>query len=70
MPAQSGKPAYSAADLAKPYPLWGKCIFPAGGAPTLKERISGRRTTFGERLGNAARTVGSIVGGHPKYGAS
>jgi predicted acylesterase/phospholipase RssA len=70
VPGQGGGPAYSALDLAELYPLWGKRIFPGGGAPTFKERLLGRGPTFAQSTGNSARRVGSIAGGNPAFGGN
>ncbi len=67
VPGFDGMPAYAASDLAFLYPLWGKRLFPSGGTPTFRERGAGRGDTSAERMGNAARTFGSVKGDNPNY---
>lgn len=60
----------SAKVLAEFYPTYGRDIFGGSESSWLKQRILGRGATFAERMGNAARTIGAPVGGHPAFGGN
>jgi uncharacterized protein len=63
----TGRTATSLADF---YPTYGRRIFGGAEEPPWKTRLLGTGNTFSERLGDAARQVGSPFGGNPAFGGN
>ncbi|MCX4694809.1 patatin-like phospholipase family protein [Streptomyces sp. NBC_01408] len=60
----------SAQSLADFYPTYGRRIFGGTEEPAWKTRLLGSGGTFSERMGGAARRIGSPFGGNPAYGGN